>query len=214
MFAFVLFPPFFKRLGFWRRNFKKCARQKKNARKYLDDDDITPYATFTLKTISGCDTSRSLMSVPSVRGPDSHSSNSIEGLIWRCGDIVSDLLSIRLFVIYFLGDSADVYGHHGHHPTLPCMTMQPPPLLSHPAHVYRHLNRSPVPPYRPSCESTSDSIYDETAYSTKNHQHPPSGSMGRSSAARKLQQQQQHHQRSVGVNSHPRSVSPYTYTKL
>ena len=46
---------------------------------YLDDDDITPYATFTLKPINGMDTTRSLMSVPSVRGPDSHSSNSIEG---------------------------------------------------------------------------------------------------------------------------------------
>ena len=72
-------------------------------------------------------------------------------------------------------DSADVYGH-GQHPTLPCMTMQPP---MHPAHGYRHLNRSPVPPYRPSCDSTSDSIYDETLNSTKIH--PPSGnSMGRS----------------------------------
>ena len=44
-----------------------------------DDDDITPYATFTLKPICGMDTSRSLMSVPSIRAPDSHSSNSIEG---------------------------------------------------------------------------------------------------------------------------------------
>lgn len=44
-----------------------------------DDDDITPYATFTLKPISGMDTTRSLMSVPSGRGADSYSSNSIEG---------------------------------------------------------------------------------------------------------------------------------------
>ena len=46
---------------------------------FSDDDDITPYATFTLKPICGMDTTRSLMSVPSMRAPDSHSSNSIEG---------------------------------------------------------------------------------------------------------------------------------------
>lgn len=45
----------------------------------VDDDDITPYATFTLKPICGTDTVRSLMSVPTMRAPDSHSSNSIEG---------------------------------------------------------------------------------------------------------------------------------------
>lgn len=44
-----------------------------------DDEDITPYATFTLKPICGMDTVRSLMSVPTLRAPDSHSSNSIEG---------------------------------------------------------------------------------------------------------------------------------------
>lgn len=48
-------------------------------RNNADDEDITPYATFTLKPICGMDTNRSLMSVPSIRGPDSHSSNSIEG---------------------------------------------------------------------------------------------------------------------------------------
>lgn len=79
---------------------------------------------------------------------------------------------------------ADVYGHHGQHPTLPCMAMQPPlpPTLVHPAHVYRHLNRSPVPPYRPSCDSTTDSLlYGDTTstYPTKNHHPHASGSIGR-----------------------------------
>ena len=46
-----------------------------------DDGDITPYATFTLKPIiSGHDTTRSLMSVPTIRATDSHSSGSIEGI--------------------------------------------------------------------------------------------------------------------------------------
>jgi len=99
-----------------------------------DDDDITPYATFTLKPICGMDTSRSLMSVPSIRAPDSHSSNSIE---------------------------ADVYGQGGLHPTLPlCMHSGNNPQ------IYRHLNRSPVPPYRHTSD-TSDSLYSDT-YSTKN----------------------------------------------
>jgi len=98
-----------------------------------DDDDITPYATFTLKPICGMDTTRSLMSVPSMRAPDSHSSNSIE---------------------------ADMYGQAGLHPTLPCMHNGNNPQ------IYRHLNRSPVPPYRHTSD-TSDSLYSDT-YSTKN----------------------------------------------
>ena len=50
--------------------------------------------------------------------------------------------------------TADLYGHH---PTLPCIYPQ----------INRHLNRSPVPPYRHS--DTSDSIYSDT-YSTKHVQ--------------------------------------------
>lgn len=145
-----------------------------------DDGDITPYATFTLKPINGMDTCRSLMSAPSAASSglpdDSHSPNSIE---------------------------ADVNGVlYGHHPTLPCMSLmqQPPP---HPAHVYRHLNRSPVPPYRPSCEpstlSTADSLYGESTYtstitSKKNssiqHIHHPPVLSGRNSVGRAVRKQQ------------------------
>ena len=73
----------------------------------------------------------------------------------------------RLFVLFV--HAADVYGHQ--HPTLPCMTMlanghlPPPPAgLVHP-HSYRHLNRSPVPPYRSS--DASSAVYSDT-YSSKN----------------------------------------------
>lgn len=44
-----------------------------------DDEDITPYATFTLKPICGTDTTRSLMSAPSAPATDSQSNDSIEG---------------------------------------------------------------------------------------------------------------------------------------
>ena len=62
----------------------------------IGEEDITPYATFTLKPICGMDTTRSLMSVPSVRGPDSHSSNSIEG------DILLKNLSVGLLKPVFI----------------------------------------------------------------------------------------------------------------
>ena len=152
-----------------------------------DDGDITPYATFTLKPISGMDTCRSLMSAPSVRGraDDSHSPNSIE---------------------------ADVNGVlYGHHPTLPCMTLQQqqqqgsqPP---HPANVYRHLNRSPVPPYRPSCEPDSlygdseTTIYPASAGSknTPNHRiHHPPVSSGRNSVGRAVRKQNRNSSNAVG----------------
>jgi hypothetical protein len=147
-----------------------------------DDGDITPYATFTLKPISGMDTCRSLMSAPSVvsrgRPDDSHSPNSIE---------------------------ADVNGVlYGHHPTLPCMSQAPPP--PHPAHVYRHLNRSPVPPYRPSCEPAGDCLYGEaeTIYPKNTpihhvHQHPPVSS-GRNSVGRAVRK----HSRSSTSNVNAR----------
>ena len=61
----------------------------------------------------------------------------------------------------FLVGTADVYGQEGLHPTLPlCMHSGNNPQ------IYRHLNRSPVPPYRHTSD-TSDSLYSDT-YSTKN----------------------------------------------
>lgn len=150
-----------------------------------DDGDITPYATFTLKPISGMDTCRSLMSAPSsVRGraDDSHSPNSIE---------------------------ADVNGVlYGHHPTLPCMTLQQQQQGSqppHPAHVYRHLNRSPVPPYRPSCEPDSlygdseTTMYPAESKNTPNHRiHHPPVSSGRNSVGRAVRKQNRNSSNAVG----------------
>lgn len=73
-----------------------------------------------------------------------------------------------LFVLFV--HAADVYGHQ--HPTLPCMTMLANGHLPAPGggggvhpHSYRHLNRSPVPPYRSS--DASSAVYSDT-YSSKN----------------------------------------------
>ena len=82
---------------------------------YDDDDDITPYATFTLKTIQGMDTSRSLMSAPTIRASgggysDSYSTNSIEGIsqykCWYC----SSPNSLSCLVVYL--EKYELFMHH------------------------------------------------------------------------------------------------------